>query len=162
MRKNIYIRDEDQELFDRAEKLFGDNFSGLVAEAVRRFVEVEEAKADGMEEQEIEVGVYYSGTSSNDTRKIKFIGKKIADARLLLGQTSSRDDRGKDYTLYLTKKGKFLLHTENWSKWEGEDGESTYDTFESMTHLISYDPPGSLIQEAGKRLGIDTAEYLDI
>ena len=56
MRKNIYIRDEDQELFDRAEALFGDNFSGLVAEAVRRFVEVEEAKqAHGR--TEIEVGI---------------------------------------------------------------------------------------------------------
>lgn len=162
MRKNIYIRDEDQELFEKAEKLGGDNFSGLVAEAVRRFVEVEEAKQDGMAEQEIEVGIYYSGTSSDDTRKIKFIGKKIADANILSGQSSSRDDRGKNYTLYLTKKGKFLLHIEYWTRWQGEDSRSSYETFDSMTHLMSYDPPGSLIQEAGQRLGVDTAEYLDI
>ncbi len=44
MRKNIYIKDEDQELFKKAEALGGGNFSAMIAEAVRRFVEVEEAK----------------------------------------------------------------------------------------------------------------------
>ena len=44
MRKNIYIKDENQELFKKAEALGGGNFSAMIAEAVRRFVEVEEAK----------------------------------------------------------------------------------------------------------------------
>jgi hypothetical protein len=44
MRKNIYIKDEDQELFKKAETLGGGNFSAMIAEAVRHFVEVEETK----------------------------------------------------------------------------------------------------------------------
>jgi hypothetical protein len=44
MRKNIYIKDEDQELFKKAEALGGGNFSAMTAKAVRHFVEVEEAK----------------------------------------------------------------------------------------------------------------------
>lgn len=44
MRKNIYIKDEDQELFKKAEALGGGNFSAMIAKAVRHFVEVEEAK----------------------------------------------------------------------------------------------------------------------
>lgn len=162
MRKNIYIRDEDQSVFEKAEALGGDNFSAMIAEAVRRFVAVEEAKADGMTEIELEVGVYYSGPGADDTKKIKFIGKKIADANILSGQSSSHDDRGKNYTLYLTKKGKFLLHLEYWTRWQGENSRSSYKTFDSMTHLMRYEPPGSLIQEAGQRLGVDMAEYLDI
>lgn len=44
MRKNIYIKDEDRELFKKAEALGGKNFSAMTAKAVRHFVEVEEAK----------------------------------------------------------------------------------------------------------------------
>jgi hypothetical protein len=44
MRKNIYIKDEDQELFKKAEALGGGNFSAMIAKAARHFVEVEEAK----------------------------------------------------------------------------------------------------------------------
>ncbi|OQA07953.1 MAG: hypothetical protein BWY65_01684 [Firmicutes bacterium ADurb.Bin373] len=163
MRKNIYIRDEDQELFDKAEALGGDNFSAMIAEAVRRFVEVEEAKTAGMAEIELEVGVYYSGTSADDTKKIRFIGKKIADAKALYGSTSSRDDRGTEYTLYLTKKGKILLHREDWSRWQGDDSEASYQVYDSLTEFsASANVPGELVQEAGRAMGGDTAEYLDV
>jgi len=163
LRKNIYIRDEDQELFERAEKLSGDNFSAMIAESIRRFVETEEAKEDGMTEQEIEVGAYCSGPGSDDIKKVKFLGKKIADARVSSGQTSDRNDRGTDYELYLTKKGKYLLWQKYWTRWQGEDGEAGYQVFDSLTQLMSAEGiPGSLLTEAGQRLGLDTAEYLDV
>lgn len=162
-RKNIYIRDEDQELFEKAEKLGGDNFSATIAEALKRFVEVEESKIDGMSEVEIEVGSYYSGTGSDDVKTIKFIGKKIADACVYSGATSDRKDRGTDYDLYLTKKGKLLLWQKYWTCWQGEDREAGYQVFDSMTQLMGTDGiPGSLLTEAGQRLGLDTAEYLDV
>jgi EXLDI family protein len=160
MQKQIYIKDADLQIFERAEALAGTNLSATIVEALRRFIEVEEAKADGMEEQEIEVGVS-SSRSSNDTKKVKFIGKKIASARVLCGQTSSQDDRGTDYTLYLTKKGKFLLHREYWTRWQDEDGEASYNIYDSLTEL-SDSVPGSLVQKAGEALGLDTAEYLDV
>ena len=163
MRKNIYIREEDQELFEKAEAIFGDNFSGLVAEALRRFVEVEEAKSDGMAEVEIEVGTYTGDNGSDDIKKVKFLGKKIADACVYSGATSDRRDRGTDYELYLTKKGKLLLWQKYWTCWQGEDGEAGYQVYDSLTQLMSAEGiPGSLLTEAGKRLGLDTAEYLDI
>ena len=163
MRKNIYIKDEDAATFDKAEALGGDNFSGMIAESVRRFVEMEEAKADGMTEQEIEVGSYYSGTGADDTKDIKFIGKLIADACIYSGQASDRKDRGTDYKLYLTKKGKYLLWQKYWTRWQGEDGEASYRVYDSLTQLMSADNiPGSLLQEVGQRLGVDTAEYLDV
>ena len=158
--KTIYVKDTDLPLFEKAEALGGENLSATIATALRRFVEVEEAKADGMSEQEIEVGVF-SDRSSNDTRKIRFIGKQIASAWVYSGQTSSGDDRGTDYTLYLTKKGKLLLHREYWSRWQGEDGEASYNIYDSLAELAD-SVPGSLIQQAGESLGQDTAEYLDV
>jgi hypothetical protein len=162
MRKNIYIRDEDQAMFDKAEALFGDNFSGLIAESVKRFVEVEESKASGLTEQEVEVGTYYSGPASDDVKTIKFVGRLIADAEAYTGQTSERKDRGTDYKLYLTKKGKYLLHAKYWTCWQGEDGQAWYKVYDSLSQAASDDIPGSLIQEAGEALGMDTAEYLDV
>ena len=162
MRKNIYIRDEDQKIFEKAEALGGENFSAMIAEAVRQFVEVEQAKTEGMEEIVLKVGVACSH-GAGDLKKVKFIGKKIADVCCYSGQTSSRDDRGTDFTLYLTKKEKFLLYRRYWSHWENEDDESWYKTYESMSELMSADGiPGDLLQEAGNVLGVDTAEYLDI
>ena len=162
MRKNIYIRDEDQGIFEKAEAIGGENFSATIAEAVRQFVETEEAKAEGMEEVELEVGVAYSH-GANDLKKVRFLGKKIADVCVYSGQTSSRDDRGTDFTLYLTKKGKYLLYRLFWSRWENEDNESWYKIYDSMSQVMSVDGiPCDLLQEAGEALGVDTAEYLDI
>jgi hypothetical protein len=112
-----------------------------------------------MSEQEIEVGVF-SDRSSDDTRKIRFIGKQIASAWVYSGQTGSQDDRGTDYTLYLTKKGKLLLCCKHWSRWQGEDTTVTYEIYDSLAEIENV--PGSLIQDAGEALGMDTAEYLDV
>jgi len=158
--KTIYVRESDVDLFEKAEALARENLSATIAEALRRFVEVEEAKADGFEEQEIEVG-WFPAHGDNDTKKVKFIGKQIAYAKVLSGQTSSADDRGTDFTLYLTKKGKLLLHREYWSCWQDEDGEASYNIYDSLAEM-SDSVPGSLIQEAGEVLGQDTAEYLDV
>jgi hypothetical protein len=169
MRKNIYIKDEDQELFKKAEALGGGNFSAMIAKAVRHFVKFEEAKEQGMEEVELEVGVYYSGTGFDDVKKVKFIGKKIADATICNGHTGSRDDQdqGTDYKLYLTKKGKFLLHRYFWirrrRRRQGKDSESWYNLYDSMSQLMSSgDLPGDLIHEAREALGVNLAEYLDV
>jgi hypothetical protein len=45
MQKQIYIKDADLEIFEKAEALAGESLSATIAEALRRFVEVEEAKA---------------------------------------------------------------------------------------------------------------------
>lgn len=158
--KTIYVKESDLPLFEKAEALAGENLSSTIAEALRRFVEAEEAKGEGLTEQEIEVGVF-SSQGSDDTRKIKFIGKKIADATVFSGQTSDGKDRGTDYALYLTKKGKFLLHRKYWSCWQGEDGDASYSICDSLTELAD-SVPGSLIQDAGEALGMDMAEYLDV
>ena len=46
--KTIYVKDTDLPLFEKAEALGGETLSATIATALRRFVEVEEAKAGGM------------------------------------------------------------------------------------------------------------------
>lgn len=158
--KTIYVKDADVEMFEKAEALGGENLSATIAEALRRFVEVEEAKADGFEEKEIEVGIF-AAHGSKDTKKVKFIGKYIAGAEVLSGTTNDRRDRGTDYTLYLTKKGKYLLYRQYWSCWQDEDGDASFQIFDSLADMAE-SAPGSLLQDAGEALGTDTAEYLDV
>ena len=44
-RKNIYVREADQELWEKAEKLAGESLSAVVTEALRGYVARAEAKA---------------------------------------------------------------------------------------------------------------------
>jgi hypothetical protein len=55
IRKNIYIKDKEQELFKKAEALGGGNFSAMIAEAVRRFVEVEERRMNKIKNENKEL-----------------------------------------------------------------------------------------------------------
>jgi len=54
--KTIYVRDEDIKVFEQAEELGGDSLSAVIAEALRRFVAVKQAEAQGMAEHTLEVG----------------------------------------------------------------------------------------------------------
>ncbi|MEG3070975.1 MAG: hypothetical protein RQM92_09375 [Candidatus Syntrophopropionicum ammoniitolerans] len=148
-RKQVYIKDEDVGMFERAEELFGDSFSAMIAEAVRRLVDQKESKETGMEEQVIGSGVYYP-RGDDDVKLYKFIGKQIADARIYSGQTKSRDDQGIDYTLYLTKKEKYLVHIYQWTRWENENCYAEYRVFDTLEELqATKEIPGSLLKGAG-------------
>ncbi len=161
MRKQIYIKDQDQAIFDRAVELAGEeNLSGTITEAIRRFVEQEEALSSGLQEITLEIGNSGREGESDDYRKIRFIGKKLATADTLCGSNSSGDDRGVDYALYHTGKGKFLLHREDWTKWQGEQNTKSYIVYDSLEEIKN--APGQLIQDAANKLGTEVVEMLDI
>jgi|AntDeeMinimDraft_6_1070357.scaffolds.fasta_scaffold32379_1 EXLDI family protein len=98
---------------------------------------------------------------SDDTKEIKFIGRQLASYNFYHGKTSNGDDRGTTHTLYETKKGKYLLHTSNWSNWQGEYSHKRYDVYDSLEEMKEEIPDG-LIYEAKEELGQDPAEELDI
>ena len=85
--KTIYVRDEDVSLFEEAEKLGGDSLSGIIAEALRRFVTVKRAEMFGMQEHVLHVGVLRS-QGDDDVRTVRFVGRLLAEAEVLTGQTS--------------------------------------------------------------------------
>lgn len=155
MRKNIYIKDEDAGIFEKAEQIGGESLSAVIAEALRRYVAAEEAKAQDMKEITIEVGTWHP-EGSDDVKKIKFLGRKIGGGRTY----TTGDSRGIDYDLYLTAKGKILVIKERWSRWQGETTTATYTVCDSLEQVDGV--PGGIVQEAADALDIELAEYLDI
>ena len=40
------------------------------------------------------------------------------------GQTSSRDDRGTDYTIFKIGEDRYRVHVVHWNRWQGEGGRA--------------------------------------
>lgn len=162
-RINLYISEADKPIFDEAAEILGEeSTSAAIATVLRRAVEAKKAELSGMETVELEIG-YGSGKLGDtpDTQNIRFTGKEIAHYRNLHGQTRSGDDRGIDYHLYLTRKGKFLLFVDDWSRWQGEESSSRYEVFDSLNE-IEEAVPERLIAEAKEAIGEDATIELDI
>ena len=170
--KTIYVRDEDISLFEEAEKLGGDSLSSIIAEALRRFVAVKRAELFGMREHALPVGVLRS--QGADTRKVRFVGRLLAEAEVLTGQTSDRRDRGTVYQIYQTKAGKILIWWKQWTRWERENDYADYAVMDALpshgdellgvVHVDSFEPvtlPGSLLQDAAEALGQELVEFIE-
>jgi len=171
--KTIYVRDEDLQFFEEAEKLGGDSLSAVIAEAVRRFVDAKQAEAQGMKEVTLPVGVLRS-QGDDDTRKVRFDGRLLSSAEIFTGQTSDGRDRGTDYRIYQTKAGKILVWWQRWTRWENENDLLDYAVFDQLPgyddevfgkvhgeHLPPETLPGSLLQEAAEALGRELVEYVE-
>ncbi len=170
MRKNIYIKDEDLGLYEEAERLAGDDnsLSNIIAEALKRYIAAEKAK----EEIVLEVG-RWPAKGTADTFKVAFNGRLLAEAVEYRGKTISRDDRGTDWAIYQTSKGKILIYWKDWSRWENEGDSADYVVLDNLPELhstfvgdagidTSYNIPAGIIEEAAKALGQDPVKRLDI
>lgn len=168
--KTIYVKDEDVQLFEEAEKLGGDSLSSVIAEALRRFVATKKAEQQGMKECNLTVGILRS-QGDDDIRQIRFVGRKLAEATVYFGQTSDRRDRGTDYKIYQTQAGKILVWWEKWSRWEGENDVIDYAVLNALPGYDDEVPGkiddypisllGSLLQEAAEALGEELVEYVE-
>jgi hypothetical protein len=167
--KQIYIKDEDKVIFEEAEKIFEkDSLSAIIAKSLKQYLEMEKAKKEGFEEILIEIGRKGGKPGeSNNLKEIKFIGKELAYYRDYSGAQAS-DDRGTNIVLYLTRKNKYLLHSENWSRWQGEYSHMSYEIFDNLEDIEETEDesergyPASLIREAKEKLGQESADFLDI
>src|ERR1700680_2042084 len=77
--RTIYIADADVPLFEKAQKLAGDNLSAAIAHALRSFVEREEARQSGYEDITVKVG------KGRPYLQQQFRGLLIARRRLRIG-----------------------------------------------------------------------------
>lgn len=173
--KTIYVKDEDLQVFEEAEKLGGDSLSSIIAEALRRFVATKKAEQQGMQEYTLEVGVF-SDEGADNVRKVRFVGRKLAGQTAYTGQTSSQDDRGTNYAIYQTKAGKIIIHWESWSRWDGEGNSADYATLDALPEhgaeiCGQFDSddyaeyakklPGGLLQDAAEALGQELVEFIE-
>ena len=160
--KTIYVRDEDLLVFEEAEKLGKDSLSAVIAEALKRFVEMKKMEAQGVEK-------FTLGIDSPDQgeRTVKFIGRLLAEDRRYNGQTSDRRDRWTDWALYQTKAGKIIIYRACGTAWQGESGYSEYIVRDSLPEYdndvfnFGETVPGSLLEEAAAALGEERVEWIE-
>jgi EXLDI family protein len=108
--RTIYVSEDDQPLFKRAQELAGDNLSAAISNALKRFVEVEDARLAGFDEITVQVG-------PGAGRKVRFSG-------ILLGEwMDSRNDRIEHVRVWRGKAGKFAVHIEHSASWQMRDAE---------------------------------------
>jgi EXLDI family protein len=113
--KTIYVSDGDLPLFQRAQELVGGNLSAAIVQALRRMVEVEDARLEGFEEITVQVG-------PGKGRRQRFLGVELA------AWTHSTKDRVEQFHVYRSRTGKYVLHIErsaevHWTA--GADGTAT-------------------------------------
>ena len=123
-----------------------------------------------MQEYNLKVGVLRS-RGADDTRKVRFVGRLLAEAEVFTGQTNDRRDRGTVYQIYQTKAGRILVWWKKWTRWEGEPQVMDYavldqlpgydDEISGKVHGFPEVLPGELLQEAAEALGEGLVEFIE-
>ncbi len=114
--KTIYVSDDDLPLFERAQELAGSNLSSAIVRALRRFIDLEEAKQRGLDE--ITVIVNTEGAH----RRKRFIGMRLA--RWL---QKTPDGKGTEIlNVYRTAGDRYALHTRVIPDWDLSWGDPDY------------------------------------
>ena len=143
--KTIYVSDGDQKLYQRAQELSGGNLSAAIANALRRYVDIEEGRREGFDEITVRVGL-------KPGRKVRFSG-------ILIGEwVDTSWSKADVFRVYRSRSGKYVLHIERSPEfatldaegkpagWRGAlglgtfsyksaPGESTLEVFETVDEL---------------------------
>jgi len=111
--KTIYVSDDDLPLFDRAQELSGTNLSSAIIRALRRFVELEEAKQHGLDE----ITVIVNGQGAH--RRKRFVGQRLV--RWL--QPRAQGKGTEIISVYRTAGKRYVLHTRTIPNWDLSVGD---------------------------------------
>jgi EXLDI family protein len=114
--KTIYVSDDDLALFERAQELAGANLSSAIVRALRRFIEIEEAKQHGL--NEIVVTVNTDGVQ----RRKRFLGTRLV--RWL--QEAERGNATEILNVYRTAGNRYALHKRLVPDWPLNGGDPEY------------------------------------
>jgi EXLDI family protein len=106
--KTIYVSDDDLPLFERAQELSGANLSSAIVRALRRFIEIEEASQQGLDE----ITVIVNGDGAH--RRKRFLGQ-----RLVRWLEPTANGKGTEIlSVYRTAGNRYALHTRSIPDWE--------------------------------------------
>jgi EXLDI family protein len=103
--RTIYVSDDDQPIYSRAQELAGGNLSAAISGALRRYVEAEDARLAGFEEVVVKVG-------TGAGRKVRFSGVLLGD------WINTEGGRFEHYRVWRGPSGKFAVHVERAGHWE--------------------------------------------
>jgi EXLDI family protein len=114
--KTIYVSEDDLPLFERAQELSGANLSSAIVHALRRFIEIEEAKLRGFDE----ITVTVNGEGAH--RRKRFLGYRLV--RWL--QPTANEQGTEILSVYRTAGNRYALHTRSIPQWKLSAGDPDY------------------------------------
>jgi EXLDI family protein len=148
--KTIYVSDDDQALFKRAQELAGGSLSSAITTALRRYVEAQEGLEEGYDEITVRVG-------PGAGRKQRFVGVQLGE----WGRSNGK--QVEIFRVYRSRNGKYVVHVERsrdvvhlgpdgtpagWraylsskQSWGSTTGEKTLHVVDSVAELRELIPP---------------------
>jgi hypothetical protein len=155
-RRNVYVRDEDEDVWDRAEELAGEvPMSRVITDALRAYVRGQEGTP--MERLRIE-------TMHGGERLTKaFIGRWLISPEQGYrsdheGDTSLETQvrAGTTFAVAETAKGNIVVYVDAGSE------QPEFEVYDDFDQAEERGVPGDVVTLAARRAGVERAELLDI
>jgi len=151
--KTIYVREGDRELWERAEKMAGGSLSGLLAEALRRYIaERESTGNDDADEIIVEI------ESRGRMLKKRFYGRWLVDPSEEIRTGEPGHDAAMAWGVAVSRMGKIVVYT-----YHVNDGSKRWlDYYDSLDEAEKDVLPADIAGMAADELGIDHIQDLRI
>jgi hypothetical protein len=146
------VRDDDQELWQEAERLSGGNLSALLTSALRSYVASRKALEGTMERIVIEIPKPDGGV-----RDVAFTGRWLVSPGDDIRSGEPFADAGVHWGVALTKRGQIAVHAEHVNS-----GPLAFDTYADIDAAMDGGLPQDIATLARAELDPDFVEELDI
>jgi hypothetical protein len=155
-RRNIYIRDEDEVVWERAEKLAGQvPMSRVITDALRAYV----SGREGTPMQRLAIATINGGEEITKA----FIGRWLIEPDEAYRSEHEGDASletqvraGTTFAVAETAKGNIVVYV------DADRPEAEFDVYEDFDQAEEHGVPGDVLTLAAKRAGVERAELLDI
>jgi len=154
----IYLNKEAELIYQRAREYAGDNLSAVIVQGLKLYVEKMDITTKGMQEVIIFEGKYLMAQQVAQGKNLKFIGLKLAEGK---SQDIHYEGCYYIYEIYLTKKGKFLVHSTTTNPKEFLE-TSSHKVFDSYSEVMNAGYPYEMLEEARKKIPEIACEELDV
>ena len=159
MNKTIYIRDEDEPIWDRARELTGaKGISSAIVQGLKKFIaqkDAEEAEAKGFER----ITVKFDDADSHFIPRVKaFHGKWIIPPAKPTVQEDAEGDMRWSYSVAITAKGAAVIY---WMQEEEDSRAQHFKVFPSLEVAVADSDVNWAARKAIEVLGVPVEE-LDI
>ena len=152
--KTIYIKEADKELWEEAEIRAGGSLSGLLVDALRRYIEEEERKEHGMGTIELDL------IRGESVRRVRFEGRWLV--RPDQDETRSADPSGEAgfyYGVALTRRGNVAVYIDSVKP----SVDAQLETYASLDAAAAEGTlPEDIYEMADAEMGSDYVQDLDI
>ncbi len=155
-RRNVYVRDEDEDVWERAEKLAGEApMSRIITDALRAYV----SGREGAPMQRLAIETMNGG----EVLTKAFIGRWLISPDEAYRSEHEGDIRletqvraGTTFAVGETAKGNIVVYI------DADRPEAEFEVYEDFDRAEERGVPGDVLALAAKRAGVERAELLDI